>query len=1763
MKRLSNDGQGNCLFESVAQGLKLTGGGDHHHRSVRAATASHLKRHRDKYFLFWDHKDTMDKTMSDTTINGFDQYILQIARIGSWGGNLEVAALAATLDRPIHCIHETGQIYTFNSEGANKDLFLYYLKWGHYECLEVQAETALQIRTKALPGRPAGGRENKGGGSGRPPSSPAPSLGGCTKHSGSQDALAKRSGLRPQATSGGDSEEYQSGSTKRSKRSFHDSLSGNTSCVKSFKGSLGGHTRFSNPGGSSTDKKSFGKLVEGSLGRHTALPARVGAGEQVAPSSFGSSKSSAVGQCSGLGEQTKKGSIRSQGLKKDKSVLVEAHRSSSSRGPARFSNTRDDAEVAGNPLLVGKRAPKTSWTCNLCKTTFVGSGASKRSLTMKRANHIAARHAHEKEKVFTMREYSVPVEASDKLPLGERDWVCPFCPKALPALPASLKTQSVQHHYRTQHPRRKTGAARLNALRWKLAKKDPAKVVNFRDAKKQVGKKLQQRALARKDLKQKGHELVPVSVDWSSWPLVSAKQRSRTASLYTCVKCRTWTRGNYHRRCLGLRKVPLVVQSSAWKRLGACPQNRVALCTAWGISVDEAESWYSQTKSSDSLVSKHSVSNQWLRQLVQEGIEPHPGPESLSQVRIGSLNCHSANGCWAALDTLVANPKIHVLCVQETRMWPNEFASFKTSAARKGFHCYFQHGKSTGGVPRGGVAILIPRYLTSRIACRFLTDNSQLLGIWVENFCLFTFYAPPVSFSDNRGDAQMELCELFLEAFEALGPSNASVWISVGDANETPESSLVGETLKAFGGVPRPQGCSTRWNSDREIDWFASNQTSELSGLTISDIYISDHKLILADFHVPRRDLYLGTLQHTPDWQKPAGISPQDWTQLLDQIWDEHRPDEAIFELPVQAAWDWFNRAVDKTFRTSFRQFAHSLAEDGSKETLLRKCNMPHKKGILGKWTKRSVAKNGPPETFGWFRTLKFRRRLGRLCELKKVVLRLIRAPDPLKRAVQNSLVKKLARHFPELRQKSDDLAGLVQYVHQLIQKDSATLKTLEMDMRSQKIAKWRTWIDEDPKAIGRWLRNRTNSGGSVAVASAHGNVCTAEEITTCIFNYWSNFWKEIKEGRPDGITRDSLLQRHAAYAPVEWQDPSVDEVVRIARSMTGSGGVDGWLGAEIRFLPRRILEMFRKLAISWGHRKKVPAQFLEARCVMLPKTSKQVEGSIRVDDIRPITVMSCWWRLWSSCLVKCASTRKWVADAIPDEVISGSGPKAEAQLAAAAVLLGISNDGFGCTLDFSKCYDTLDPQGTEALLHAGHFPQHWIDTLSLVWKQQKRWIVWNRHYHSVQLDAACCMPQGDPWGPLALQMWMTSGLRFVSQNLQPRLRGGIDRVYMDDRSFSSPNPEGLLAKRNLWADWSGKVGLLENDRKTSFASSTARHARKLVAVGISDDQISKEFEILGVQAGFQPRTFGRKEQHRIDQAFLVLHLICCLRLSFRKFHLAARMYALSKCLYGWISRLPTDAVVRKWWAALRKGQRSLSAANPFLRGVLMGGLAHMDCVIGVNLLRVVHTLKHEFGLAWASKCGSPLHILKRWLALKGWDICSNWVWQMPGQLCTLDLTCSGTEHLKHLQHVLRNGWRWFCFSKFMKQARHDNQDMYVSLADFLEFDFAKMSRLLNSEAAFRSVMLGPARSPGVFANRANPAGFPTDCIWKCGRVGYWDHCSWDCDNRPSMVVCDHPLGKRLGWFRVGESSAHTTWLAKVVRKIWDLRYETPIKGIG
>ena len=66
------------------------------------------------------------------------------------------------------------------------------------------------------------------------------------------------------------------------------------------------------------------------------------------------------------------------------------------------------------------------------------------------------------------------------------------------------------------------------------------------------------------------------------------------------------------------------------------------------------------------------------------------------------------------------------------------------------------------------------------------------------------------------------------------------------------------------------------------------------------------------------------------------------------------------------------------------------------------------------------------------------------------------------------------------------------------------------------------------------------------------------------------------------------------------------------------------------------------------------------------------------------------------------------------------------------------------------------------------------------------------------KLQASEATPQGDPWGPLARQLWMAAGNSFVRENLRPDLRNGTTQFFMDDRSFSAKTPEGLLERRKL-----------------------------------------------------------------------------------------------------------------------------------------------------------------------------------------------------------------------------------------------------------------------------------------------------------------------------------------------------------------------------
>ena len=130
--------------------------------------------------------------------------------------------------------------------------------------------------------------------------------------------------------------------------------------------------------------------------------------------------------------------------------------------------------------------------------------------------------------------------------------------------------------------------------------------------------------------------------------------------------------------------------------------------------------------------------------------------------------------------------------------------------------------------------------------------------------------------------------------------------------------------------------------------------------------------------------------------------------------------------------------------------------------------------------------------------------------------------------------------------------------------------------------------------------------------------------------------------------------------------------------------------------------------------------------------------------------------------------------------------------------------------------------------------------------------------------------------------------------------------------------------------------------------------------------------------------------------------------------------------------------------------------------------------------------------------------MLKQWLKDKGWAIVQPWVWAVQNSFFRLDLRRPGNDYVSHLQHQLRMGWRWFNYGLFLNQERHDNHELNGSVEDFLTWDFDGMRNQLQVGPAYRTLLLGAARSPACFHSHAN---FDTTCIRDgCDELGHWDH---------------------------------------------------------
>ena len=158
----------------------------------------------------------------------------------------------------------------------------------------------------------------------------------------------------------------------------------------------------------------------------------------------------------------------------------------------------------------------------------------------------------------------------------------------------------------------------------------------------------------------------------------------------------------------------------------------------------------------------------------------------------------------------------------------------------------------------------------------------------MEDWNVINAYAAP---DKGLGQDKLELAKILQEAMieEKLDGLNKK-WCKAGDWNdEFDESPSAGIAQLAGGKVvirkDKDENTGTRWNSDREIDWWCTSDPYDVSNVKACNVKVSDHKGVTVTLRTPNRNWKTGRLQKKPNYKKPEAISPEVWRTHLAEIW--------------------------------------------------------------------------------------------------------------------------------------------------------------------------------------------------------------------------------------------------------------------------------------------------------------------------------------------------------------------------------------------------------------------------------------------------------------------------------------------------------------------------------------------------------------------------------------------------------------------------------------------------------------------------------------------------------------------------------------------------------------------------------------------------------------------------------------------------------------------------------------------------------------
>ena len=179
-----------------------------------------------------------------------------------------------------------------------------------------------------------------------------------------------------------------------------------------------------------------------------------------------------------------------------------------------------------------------------------------------------------------------------------------------------------------------------------------------------------------------------------------------------------------------------------------------------------------------------------------------------------------------------------------------------------------------------------------------------------------------------------------------------------------------------------------------------------------------------------------------------------------------------------------------------------------------------------------------------------------------------------------------------------------------------------------------------------------------------------------------------------------------------------------------------------------------------------------------------------------------------------------WRTQTLPPSIVGGPGSAGTEELAS-QLADALCSKGYLASLDYSLAFDYVLPEAIATAMKQVGLPHGLANVLQAQWSNQKRILQWRQSCYQHPLRTSIAIPQGDPMSPLALNILMWAGQRFVERESPCAAGERLHVVYMDDRTWCSNTPRLLLHTLDTWHQFSTAIGLKENIAKTQLTYNT------------------------------------------------------------------------------------------------------------------------------------------------------------------------------------------------------------------------------------------------------------------------------------------------------------------------------------------------------